>query len=311
MSFKSIPYPHCPGKIKSLPSYPFSYELERYHTFRFPSLYFFLSFSISIFFYSSKFPFPFLRNSSFFTTKPKSNPIQIPKFHRISINFPKFNPVRRIEVPSESMADCRSLIEFLRAFEQHRKRPSVSSVTSRSRRSSSRSFWNPLSHPFCDHSPFAAIDALLLFLVLFALAFLALPYLNLIVQKSHYLFNFVSKPYLIALISTFVLTIVLWEVITHQIRKCGKPFCKGLKKAVEFDIQLETEECVKHLKPIPKELIAASRVELSTDHKELEAELRKMAPLNGRTVLVFRAPCGCPKGRMEVWGQRKVRRIKK
>lgn len=80
---------------------------------------------------------------------------------------------------------------------------------------------------------------------------------------------------------------------------------------MEFDIQLETEECVKHLKPLPRELIEAHTVELSTDHKELEAELRKMAPLNGRTVLIFRSPCGCPKGRMEVWGPRKVRRVKK
>jgi len=53
--------------------------------------------------------------------------------------------------------------------------------------------------------------------------------------------------------------------------------------------------------------------ELGDEQRELEAEaeLRKMAPPNGRTVLIFRAPCGCPKGRMEVWGAKKVRRIKK
>jgi hypothetical protein len=44
---------------------------------------------------------------------------------------------------------------------------------------------------------------------------------------------------------------------------------------------------------------------------ELEAELRKMAPPSGHTVLSFRVPCGCPKGRMEVWGAKMVRRIKK
>ncbi|KAJ1686701.1 hypothetical protein LUZ63_018091 [Rhynchospora breviuscula] len=214
------------------------------------------------------------------------------------------------------MADCRSLIEFLRAFEQHRRKPSAPSPdqhssSSRSRRISSRSFWNPLSHPFCDHSPFAAIDALLLLLVLSCLAFLTLPYLSLVLSKSYYFLRFVSKPYLIGLTVTFVLTILLWEFITHQVRKCGNPNCKGLRKAVEFDIQLETEECVKHLKPLPKELIEAHTVELGTDHKELETELRKMAPMNGRTVLIFRSPCGCPKGRMEVWGPRKVRRVKK
>ncbi|XP_078181680.1 uncharacterized protein LOC144575412 [Carex rostrata] len=214
------------------------------------------------------------------------------------------------------MADCRSLIEFLRAFEQHRRKPSSPSPdqqrpSSRSRRISSRSFWNPLSHPFCEHSPFAAIDALLLLLVLSALAFLTLPYLTLILNKSYYFLRFVSKPYLMGLTVTFVLTILLWGFVTQQVRKCGNPNCRGLRKAVEFDIQLETEECVKHLKPLPRELIEAHTVELSTDHKELEAELRKMAPLNGRTVLIFRSPCGCPKGRMEVWGPRKVRRVKK
>jgi hypothetical protein len=41
---------------------------------------------------------------------------------------------------------------------------------------------------------------------------------------------------------------------------------------------------------------------LADEHRELEAVLRKMTPPNGRTVLIFRAPCGCPKDRMEVWG---------
>ncbi|PWA91594.1 hypothetical protein CTI12_AA008010 [Artemisia annua] len=30
-----------------------------------------------------------------------------------------------------------------------------------------------------------------------------------------------------------------------------------------------------------------------------------MAPLNGRTVLVFRALCGCPPARLEVWGAKR------
>jgi LDH2 family malate/lactate/ureidoglycolate dehydrogenase len=52
-------------------------------------------------------------------------------------------------------------------------------------------------------------------------------------------------------------------------------------------------------------------IPIGDEHRELEAELRKMAPPNGRSVLTFRAPCGCAKGRMEVWGAKKVRRIKK
>uniref|UniRef100_A0A0D3G966 Uncharacterized protein n=1 Tax=Oryza barthii TaxID=65489 RepID=A0A0D3G966_9ORYZ len=93
------------------------------------------------------------------------------------------------------------------------------------------------------------------------------------------------------------------------------PRCRGLRKAVEFDIQLETEECVRgqqqRLLPLPggrAALLAAAGarpVQLGDAHRELEAELRKMAPPNGRTVLIFRSPCGCPKGRMEVWGAKK------
>ena len=80
---------------------------------------------------------------------------------------------------------------------------------------------------------------------------------------------------------------------------------------MEFDIQLEIEECVRGRPTPAAALLAAAAVDLDDAHRELEVELRKMAPPNGRTVLVFRAPCGCPKGRMEVWGAKKVRRIKK
>ncbi|CBI22233.3 unnamed protein product, partial [Vitis vinifera] len=52
--------------------------------------------------------------------------------------------------------------------------------------------------------------------------------------------------------------------------------------------------------------------ELPRDHhRELEAELKKMAPPNGRAVLVFRARCGCSVGRMEVPGPKKLRKFKK
>ncbi|KAL2492437.1 Uncharacterized protein Adt_28065 [Abeliophyllum distichum] len=52
--------------------------------------------------------------------------------------------------------------------------------------------------------------------------------------------------------------------------------------------------------------------ELPRDHhRELEAELKKMAPPNGRAVLVFRARCGCSVGRMEVPGPKKSRKVKK
>lgn len=49
-----------------------------------------------------------------------------------------------------------------------------------------------------------------------------------------------------ALIGIIIL-IVIWEIIDLRSRKCGKPNCQGLRKAVEFDIQLESEECIKCL----------------------------------------------------------------
>ncbi|KAE8734510.1 Detected protein of confused Function [Hibiscus syriacus] len=36
-------------------------------------------------------------------------------------------------------------------------------------------------------------------------------------------------------------------------RKCRNPNCKGLRKAAKFDIQLETEECVKNSSTLVKD----------------------------------------------------------
>lgn len=226
------------------------------------------------------------------------------------------------------MVDCRSLIEFCKAFEQHRNMANPSGIwdhrinhnQSRSKKNSNS--LNLLSHPFCDHSPFAAIDIILLVMVLGALGVLTVPYFKLIFREvsellpaacvliGDVIYN-APVAYAVGLVLTFVTVIVLWEIVHHKSRKCGNPFCKGLRKAVEFDIQLESEECVKYLPPVPEDIYGIQPLELGQDHKELEAELKKMAPLNGRTVLIFRAPCGCPAGRMEVWGPKKLRRIKK
>ncbi|ONK57725.1 uncharacterized protein A4U43_C09F3440 [Asparagus officinalis] len=221
-----------------------------------------------------------------------------------------------------TMVDCRSLIEFCRAFEQHRNKPKPQSSLDNHRSLKKSKSLNPLSHPFCEHSAFAAIDIILLLLVLGALTVLVLPYFKFIFDEVSELFPVAMEimaeviyhapiAYFVGLILMLITVIAMWEVVNHQFRKCGNPYCKGLKKAVEFDIQLESEECLKYLPPVSKEAFGSRPLELGDDHKELEAELKKMAPLNGRTVLIFRAPCGCPAGRMEVWGAKKVRRIKK
>ncbi|KAI5003328.1 uncharacterized protein At5g19025-like [Hordeum vulgare subsp. vulgare] len=217
------------------------------------------------------------------------------------------------------MAECRSLIEFLRAFEQHRRAADPSSAT-RSKRAPSPSRRHSLT-ALCDHSPMAALDALLLLAVLAALGFLVAPHARLLLLEARALLHpaasCLSAAPLAGAAAAVAGAALGWGLLGHHARKCGKPRCRGLKKAVEFDIQLETEECVRG-RPTPaarSALLAAAGaprpVDLGDAHRELEAELRKMAPPNGRTVLIFRAPCGCPKGRMEVWGAKKVRRIKK
>lgn len=222
------------------------------------------------------------------------------------------------------MVDCRSLIEFCKAFEQHKNSMAMSDKRNSHNHPHSKKHsksLNPLSHPFCDLSPFAAIDIIILLLVLAALGVLTVPYFKFffdgaceLLPEAFVLIGEVidTAPFAYAtgLVVMFVFVIVAC-VIDHKSRKCGNPYCKGLRKAVEFDIQLESEECVKCMPPMLKNAYGVRPLELGEDHKELEAELKRMAPLNGRTVLIFRAPCGCPAGRMEVWGPKKMRRIKK
>lgn len=220
------------------------------------------------------------------------------------------------------MVDCRSLIEFCRAFEQHKNMtPSTHSRNNRKGKNGSNSI-NPLSHPFCDRSPFAALDILMLILVLGALGFLIIPYISIIYRESIEILPLVFEvieevisdapiAYMIGIVAAFsgvIATIAAWEILEVKSRKCGKPRCKGLRKAVEFDIQLESEECVKYMSTADNDV---KTLELGQDHKELELELKKMAPVNGRSVLIFRAPCGCPAGKLEVWGSKRIRRIKK
>lgn len=180
--------------------------------------------------------------------------------------------------------------------------------------------------PVCDGSQSAAIDVLILIAVITACGFLFFPYVKLITLKSIEIFSEISvlvkeeilqNPivYGSLALSIFCAAISTWLVILLcTMQRCGKPNCKGLRKAVEFDIQLETEECVKSSNSNGKNnnnkrgMFELPRVH----HRELEAELKKMAPPNGRAVLVFRARCGCSVRRLVVSGPKKQqRKIKK
>lgn len=96
--------------------------------------------------------------------------------------------------------------------------------------------------------------------------------------------------------------------------KCGKVGCKGLKKAREFDLQLQSEDCLRSKSrgmSEVDELPWKGGTEKNPDYECLRAELRKMAPPNGRAVLLFRAKCGCPVAKLEGWGPKRGRRNKK
>lgn len=188
----------------------------------------------------------------------------------------------------------------------------------------------------CDGSRSAAIDVIILIAVITSSGFLIFPYIKFITLKSIEIFSELSclvkeeilrnpDPIVYGLIALSISCTALsaWMIVILLCsrHKCGKPNCKGLRKPnAEFDIQLETEYCLKtsssNGSSYGKNVNKKGLFELPRDHhRELEAELKKMAPPNGRAVLVFRAKCGCSVGRLEVPGPKKMlqqqRKVKK
>ncbi|KAK9060583.1 hypothetical protein SSX86_021289 [Deinandra increscens subsp. villosa] len=194
--------------------------------------------------------------------------------------------------------------------------------------SSSSSSPNP-NHLFnstatCSHhSPSATLDLLILILVLFSGAFLLSSYLSYIFHSLSLILPPISLSilidvpslYLIGFFLFFVLSVISLEIcFGNRSRKCGRRGCRGLKKAMEFDLQLQTEEVlrsggkgVKEMESLPWK----GGSEVNPDYECLRTELRKMAPVNGRAVLLFRSKCGCPVAKLEGWGPKRGRRSKK
>ncbi|OWM74756.1 uncharacterized protein At5g19025-like [Punica granatum] len=175
----------------------------------------------------------------------------------------------------------------------------------------------------CHGSRWAAIDVVILIAVVGACGFLLYPYAKFIlvwlmgaVGTVAYVVKeeFCEEPLIYGCVGIGVSCSALatWGlVMCFTGRKCSNPRCRGLRKAAEFDIQLETEDCLKNSSST-KEWSRKGLFELPRDHhRELEAELKKMAPPNGRAVLLFKARCGCSVGRLVVPGPRRVRKIKK
>ncbi|KAL5981238.1 hypothetical protein ACLOJK_029159 [Asimina triloba] len=197
------------------------------------------------------------------------------------------------------------------AHHQHRMRKSPSSL-------------NPPKTPPCDRSRSAAADIVIFIVVLGASGVLVFPYIKLfcdgLMQLGGVTLCVVKDevgraPFVYAVLglSFLLATVAVCGIFYCTSRKCDNPNCRGLREAAEFDIQIETEDCLKNSSSSnAKGDGGRGLFELdAAHHKELEAELKKMAPPNGRAILVFRARCGCSVGKMEVWGPKKHRKIKK
>lgn len=177
--------------------------------------------------------------------------------------------------------------------------------------------------PACPHvSTSAVIDVVVLIAVLGAFGFLLYPSVKFVVVELivaiEVIFSAVKDeichaPLIYGSLGLSVLfaALAMWALVMCTMsRLCGNPNCRGLRKAAEFDIQIETEDCVKNSSAPKYSNISLFKLPVNRQ-QELEAELRKMAPPNGRAILVFRARCGCSAGILEVPGPKKLLKIKK
>ncbi|KAK7245798.1 hypothetical protein RIF29_40648 [Crotalaria pallida] len=175
----------------------------------------------------------------------------------------------------------------------------------------------PSSH-LCNHpSPSATLDLLILLLVLFSGAFLLSSYFSYIFNSLSLLFSHSNSPfhsipsYLLGFLLFFLISLFSFACCRSRSRRCSIKGCRGLKKAMEFDLQIQTEDVLRsNVAGEIDKLPWKGGSEGNPDYECLRAELRKMAPPNGRAVLLFRSPCGCPVAKLEGWGSKKSKRHK-
>ncbi|KAK9664842.1 hypothetical protein RND81_14G072800 [Saponaria officinalis] len=184
---------------------------------------------------------------------------------------------------------------------------------------------------FCRHhhpSATATLDLLILILVLISGTFLLTSYFSYLFNSLSLLLPSLPPPAFLAGAALSLLAVptvfCLSGVGVFRRRRCGNPNCKGLTKALEFDLQLQSEETLKPNNNCNSSNngggVVANDIEKlpwkggsesNPDYECLRAELRKMAPPNGRAVLLFRAKCGCPVAKLVGWGPKKGRKHKK
>ncbi|NP_001354284.1 uncharacterized protein LOC100278297 [Zea mays] len=186
----------------------------------------------------------------------------------------------------------------------------------------------------CRHAPSSAtLDLLILLLVLFSLAFLLASSLSHVARSLSPLLATppavaalahatAALPYLAA--AAVLAATAFLSCSRLPRRRCRNPRCRGLRKALEFDVQLQTEDAVRacagstvggadasmwrEIEALPWK---GGQGGNNPDYECLRAELRRMAPPNGRAVLLFRSRCGCPVAKLEGWGAPKTKRRNK
>ncbi|KAK4746209.1 hypothetical protein SAY87_012521 [Trapa incisa] len=177
------------------------------------------------------------------------------------------------------------------------------------------------SSSLCRHSPSATLDLLILTVVVLSGTFLVSSYFSYIFNSLSILLSHPTIhlhvdlpviPYALGFLVFFSVALLSFECFCgSRPRRCQRSGCKGLKKSMEFDLQLQTADCIKSGSKDIDKLPWKGGTETNPDYECLRAELRKMAPPNGRAVLLFRAKCGCPVAKLEGWGPKKSRRHKK
>ena len=186
----------------------------------------------------------------------------------------------------------------------------------------------------CRHTPSSAtLDLLIMLLVLFSLSFLLASSVAHVARSLSPLLATppvaaaladaaAALPYLAAAAVLAAAAFLSCRRLPR--RRCRNPRCRGLRKALEFDVQLQTEEAVRagagstvggadaamwrEIEALPWK---GGQGGNNPDYECLRAELRRMAPPNGRAVLLFRNRCGCPVAKLEGWGAPKSKRRNK
>ncbi|EPS68586.1 hypothetical protein M569_06183, partial [Genlisea aurea] len=186
--------------------------------------------------------------------------------------------------------------------------------------------------PFlCREFTSATLDLLIFILVLFSGAFLIISYFSYLLHSLSLILPTIASNlsrhlssgaqsqllFLGFFATSFAAFVFSFEIcFGHRSRRCGKRGCRGLKKAMEFDLQIQGEDLLrkwngnKSVREV-NDLPWKGGAEDNPDYECLRSELRKMAPNNGRAVLLFRNKCGCPVAKLEGWAPKRSRRHKK